>query len=148
LPAGSTAAGASTPPGAPGSSAASGGNSVTISTVSTDKGTALSDGNRVLYSFDPDTATSSNCSGSCASTWPPVIGTPSAGSGVDAGALSTITRADGSTQVAYDGHPLYEYAGDKSATDVTGDGVGGIWHVVTVSGSASAASSSSVGYTY
>lgn len=45
------------------------------------------------------------------------------------GALATITRADGTTQVTYDGHPLYYYAADVQAGDTNGEGVGGVWHV-------------------
>jgi predicted lipoprotein with Yx(FWY)xxD motif len=33
-----------------------------------------------LYSFAPDTPTRSNCNGTCAAYWPPVTGTPAAGS--------------------------------------------------------------------
>jgi predicted lipoprotein with Yx(FWY)xxD motif len=120
---------------------ASGGSAVTISGLSTSKGTVLSDGRRILYSFDPDSATMSNCTGACATTWPPVTGTPTAGTGVAASGLTTITRADGTKQVAFDGHPLYEYAADTSATDVSGDGVAGKWHVVKASGAAAPASS-------
>ena len=41
------------------------------------------------------------------------------------GALTTLTRADGTTQVAYDGLPLYDWQGDAKPGDVTGDGVNG-----------------------
>jgi predicted lipoprotein with Yx(FWY)xxD motif len=60
---------------------------------------------RTLYSFAPDTSTKSVCNGSCAQYWPPVPGPLKAGAGVT-GTLATITRADGSTQETYDGHPL------------------------------------------
>jgi predicted lipoprotein with Yx(FWY)xxD motif len=66
-----------------------------------------------VYSFAPDTATKSNCNGSCAQYWPPVKGPATAGSGVT-GKLGTITRSDGSTQVTYDGHPLYTYVSDTA----------------------------------
>jgi predicted lipoprotein with Yx(FWY)xxD motif len=65
-----------------------------------------------LYSFAPDTASTSKCYGSCAAYWPPVTGKPAAGSGVT-GKLGTIKRTDGSTQVTYNGHPLYTYVGDS-----------------------------------
>jgi predicted lipoprotein with Yx(FWY)xxD motif len=35
-----------------------------------------------LYSFAPDTPTTSKCYGSCAAYWPPAIGSSSAGSGL------------------------------------------------------------------
>ena len=98
-----------------------------------------------LYSFAPDTSTTSKCTGSCATYWPPVKGPATAGSGVT-GTLSTITRSDGTTQATYDGHPLYTYVGDTSPGQNKGNGLnisGGLWHEVTVSGTAPAGGSSS-----
>ena len=100
-----------------------------------------------LYSFAPDTATKSNCNGTCASFWPPVKGPATAGSGVT-GTLTTITRSDGSMQAAYDGHPLYTYVGDTAPGQAKGNGLnlsGGVWHVVPASGGAAAAQSPSSG---
>ena len=94
-----------------------------------------------LYWFAPDTATKSNCNGSCATYWPPVKGPATAGSGVT-GKLGTITRSDGSTQATYNGHPLYTYVADTAPGQAKGNGVnlsGGIWHEVTVSGAAAPA---------
>jgi predicted lipoprotein with Yx(FWY)xxD motif len=89
-----------------------------------------------LYWFAPDSATKSVCNGACASYWPPV-GTPvTAGPGVT-GTITTITRADGSKQAAYDGHPLYTYISDSKPGQATGNNVnlnGGLWHEVLVSG--------------
>src|SRR6516225_7507201 len=96
-----------------------------------------------LYWFVPDTSTTSKCTGSCAAFWPPVKGPATAGSGVT-GTLGTITRPDGSTQAAYDGHPLYTYAGDSAPGQAKGNGLnvsGGVWHEVTVSGGAAPAAS-------
>ena len=106
-----------------------------------------------LYWFAPDTSTTSKCTGSCATYWPPVKGPATAGSGVT-GTLGTITRSDGTTQVTYDGHPLYTYVGDTAPGQNKGNGLnlsGGVWHEVTVSGTAPAAStspSSAGGYGY
>jgi predicted lipoprotein with Yx(FWY)xxD motif len=100
-----------------------------------------------LYSFVPDTATKSNCNGSCATYWPPVKGPATAGPGVT-GTLTTITRSDGSMQAAYDGHPLYTYAADTAPGQAKGNGLnlsGGVWHEVTASGSAAPAPSPSSG---
>ncbi len=61
-----------------------------------------------LYWYTPDTATSSACTGACATAWPPLLGTPSFASGVSlTGKLGTIKRANGQLQATYDGHPLY-----------------------------------------
>ncbi len=107
-----------------------------------------------LYSFGPDTSTKSNCNGQCATYWPPVMGPVTAGPGVT-GTLGTITRADGTVQATYDGHPLYTYVGDTAPGQDKGNGLnlsGGVWHDVTVSGSAapaaSPATSSAGGYGY
>jgi predicted lipoprotein with Yx(FWY)xxD motif len=89
-----------------------------------------------LYWFVPDTATRSNCTGTCAGYWPPVTGTPSAGPGVP-GSLGTIKRSDGTTQVTYNGHPLYTYVGDTAPGQAFGNGLnlnGGLWHELTVPG--------------
>ena len=89
-----------------------------------------------LYSFAPDTAAKSACYGSCAAYWPPVTGTPSAGTGVT-GQLGTITRTGGATQATYDGHPLYTYIGDSAPGQASGNNLnlnGGLWHVVPVAG--------------
>ena len=88
-----------------------------------------------LYTHAGDTATSSTCTGGCATTWPPLEtnGQPTARAGVT-GQLGTLTRPDGSTQVTYRGLPLYYWQGDTKAGDVTGNGVEG-FSAATVSGS-------------
>jgi len=97
-----------------------------------------------LYWFAPDTSTTSKCTGSCATYWPPLKGPVTAGSGVT-GTLGVITRPDGTMQATYDGHPLYTYAADTAPGQNKGNGLnasGGLWHEVTVSGTAPAASPS------
>ena len=107
-----------------------------------------------LYWFAPDTSTTSKCNGTCATFWPPVKGPVTAGTGVT-GKLGTITRADGSTQATYNGHPLYTYKGDTAPGQDKGNNLnisGGVWHDVTASGGAAPAPSTSTssggGYGY
>jgi predicted lipoprotein with Yx(FWY)xxD motif len=75
-----------------------------------------------LYSFAPDTATASKCKGSCAQIWPPATGPAAAGQDIT-GTLGMITRADGSTQATYDGHPLYTYTADTAPGQAKGNGL-------------------------
>ncbi len=79
-----------------------------------------------LYTFDPDTATSSACNGGCAANWPPLAAPADADEG---GKFTAITRDDGTKQWAYDGQPLYLWVNDRQPGDITGDGVGGNWHL-------------------
>ena len=117
----------------------SGGSPVTIMTHSTSKGTVLTNGQgRTIYWFAKDTPTTSNCSGTCASYWPPVIGTPKAASGASLSmGFGTITRPDGQVQATYDRHPLYTYMGDTAAGQISGNALnlsGGLWWAMTPSG--------------
>jgi predicted lipoprotein with Yx(FWY)xxD motif len=97
-----------------------------------------------LYSFAPDTSTTSKCDGTCAANWPPVHG-PVTAAGVK-GTFGTIKRSDGSTQATFDGHPLYTFVGDTAPGQAKGNGLnaaGGLWHEITTSGTAAPASTSS-----
>jgi predicted lipoprotein with Yx(FWY)xxD motif len=123
------------------------GSTVTEKTIGSQQVVVDSSG-MTLYWFAIDTPTKSNCSGQCATFWPPVKGPVTAGSGVT-GTLGTITRSDGTTQATYDGHPLYTYVGDKSPGQATGNGKnlsGGLWWEMTVSGSTPPATAGAGGY--
>jgi predicted lipoprotein with Yx(FWY)xxD motif len=105
---------------------------------------------RTLYLFQADKGTKSACTGACAAAWPPLraSGKPTAGSGATASMVGTATRTDGQPQVTYNGHPLYTFVKDQAAGDVNGQGVnafGGLWYVVSPSGSQITASSSGSG---
>ncbi len=92
-----------------------------------------------LYLITTDTATKISCTGDCATTWPPLTttsGKPTTGTGVDSSKLGTITRPEGTTQITYNGHPLYYFSGDKKAGDTNGQGIGGVWYVVSTAGDA------------
>jgi len=151
---GSSAGSNSTPPAAGASSPAASSSTTTLKSTTIGGTTVLTNSaGFTLYRFAPDTSTTSKCTGSCATYWAPVKGPATAGSGVT-GTLATITRPDGTTQATYNGHPLYTYAADSAPGQAKGNGLnvsGGLWHEVTVSGSAGPASSpspSSGGYGY
>jgi predicted lipoprotein with Yx(FWY)xxD motif len=90
-----------------------------------------------LYSFAPDTPTTSTCNGTCAQNWPPVKGPVTAASVT--GTFATIKRSDGSAQATFDGHPLYTFVGATAPGRANGNGLnvaGGVWHEITTSGAA------------
>lgn len=114
---------------------------VTVETSTGKPGTYLTDGNGMtLYMFAADQrGGKSQCSGACAQFWPPVISKepPQASGEAQAGLLGTVTRSDGSTQVTYNGWPLYYYKQDSGAGDLRGQGIddhGGLWWVLDPSG--------------
>jgi predicted lipoprotein with Yx(FWY)xxD motif len=78
--------------------------------------------------------------------------TVSAGTSATAGAgltgtIGTISRPDGTTQVTYNGWPLYRYSKDAKAGDATGQGVGGIWYAMTATTAAAGPTSATTGPT-
>jgi predicted lipoprotein with Yx(FWY)xxD motif len=115
---------------------------VTIKTATGSGGTYLAGPNgHALYLWVADSGGKSACSGACAHAWPPLEtkGTPTAGSGVTASDLGTITRSDGSEQVTYKGHPLYYFVADTTAGSTKGqgsDGFGAKWWLIAPSGTA------------
>src|SRR6202050_659736 len=151
------ASGSTTPPASTGAGAGASAASAGTVGMTTISGTAVltNASGKTLYWFAPDTSTTSKCTGSCATYWPPVTGPVTAGSGVT-GTLGTITRSDGTMQATYDGHPLYTYVGDTAAGQAKGNGLnlsGGLWYEMTVSGAkpavhASSTSTSGGGYGY
>jgi len=91
-----------------------------------------------LYTLSSETSTGSVCTGGCLANWPPLLVAPGGSVSGPAGAtgtFSTIVRADdGSTQVAYNGRPLYYFAHDTAAGQTNGEGIaalGGVWHVAS-----------------
>lgn len=77
-----------------------------------------------LYFLDSDTGNGNGCTGSCTQEWP--VMTAASGS-QGQGNMHVITRADGSMQWAYGGHPLYHFNGDTGPDQ--GHGVYGPWHM-------------------
>ncbi|WP_434729492.1 COG4315 family predicted lipoprotein [Rhizobium binae] len=79
-----------------------------------------------LYTFDKDAMGKSNCDEACLKKWPAFHAAAKAKA---EGEWSLVKAADGKEMWAYQGKPLYTFAGDKKPGDMTGDGVGGVWHV-------------------
>jgi len=89
-----------------------------------------------LYMFTKDTqgTTTSACTGACLAAWPLVVAdsTPKL-TGVT-GTVGSIATAEGKKQVTLNGWPLYYYAKDTKAGDVTGQNVNQVWFVLTAAG--------------
>ena len=125
-----------------GGSSAAASSAVTLKAASSTLGKILVDQDgKTLYLFEADAMNKSNCSGGCATVWPPITvnGTATAGSGVSAKLIGTTRRPDGSSEVTYAGHPLYWYEGDSNPGDTNGEGLtdfGGSWDAVSPAGKA------------
>jgi predicted lipoprotein with Yx(FWY)xxD motif len=87
-----------------------------------------------LYIFTNDVVDSgaSVCNDDCAANWPPYFAEDATLPDGTPGELTTITRDDGTMQLAYNGMPLYLWVGDTAPGDVTGQGVGDVWFVAEV----------------
>lgn len=123
---------ASTPEAAPPD-----GDAVVLAAGETSAGTHLTVEGMTVYLFTQDPAGGdSACTGGCLDAWPPLTadGDAVAGDGVDESLVGTAPLPDGSQQVTYDGHRLYYYASDAAPGDVTGQGVGDVWFVVSPEG--------------
>jgi len=107
-------------------------------------GTVLVDGKGItLYQFATDIrGRPSRCTDICAIQWPPLVlppgvAAPVAGPGADAALLGTSPRSDGTTQVTYNGWPLYLWTPDRAPGMATGQALtnaGGRWYVLSPSG--------------
>ncbi len=114
-------------------------NGTAIKVSSSDYGQILYDADdQAIYLFDKESGPTSECYGACAEAWPPVLtkGEPQAASGADQGLLGTTERDDGTTQVTYNGQPLYYYAheGPGQVLCQNVEEFGGLWLVVKSSG--------------
>lgn len=109
-----------------------------LTTADSDLGEIVVDGEGMtVYMFDSDTqgGDASTCEGECAANWPAVT-TDSDEPVVEGvtGEIGTITGVEGETQVTLNGWPLYRFAGDSAAGDVNGQGVNGVWWVLSPAG--------------
>ncbi len=87
-----------------------------------------------LYIFSRDPLDSSVCTERCLENWPALTVESADALTSDPaipGEFGTITREDdGTTQVTYNGMPLYYWAHDAAPGDMTGEAVGGVWWIV------------------
>lgn len=148
----SSASSSATSPGSAASASSSAPASSTPAGAAELKTASSSVGERVVaangksvYIFAKDVKGSgkSACTGGCATNWPAVT-TTSATPAVDGvgGTIGTIPTADGKMQITINGMPIYFYSKDEDSSDTYGQGVGGVWSLVSPSGSMLTPSSS------
>ncbi|HEY3341776.1 MAG TPA: hypothetical protein VGK81_07150 [Anaerolineae bacterium] len=109
----------------------------TLSSSSTIYGPILAGTNgRTVYMFAKDANGQSACYNSCAKIWPPVLSDVPVivGTGADAKLIGTMKRTDGTTQVTYNGMPLYYFSGDTAAGQLSGQNTFSVWFVLRPSG--------------
>jgi predicted lipoprotein with Yx(FWY)xxD motif len=129
----------------------SSGASATVGVANSSLGSILvNSAGRTLYLFKADVGAKSACTGACAAAWPPLLatGNPTAGTGLSASKLGTITRSGTNRQVTYNGHPLYLFIKDTKPGQTTGQGVtafGAAWFALAPSGNQASTPASSSG---
>jgi predicted lipoprotein with Yx(FWY)xxD motif len=98
----------------------------------------VDDQGRSLYVYlnDSQHSSTSACVDDCAVDWPPltVKVPPVGGPGVDASLLGIIVRDDGSTQVTYNGWPLYYYVMDTIPGTTNAPTLDDLWFLISPSG--------------
>jgi predicted lipoprotein with Yx(FWY)xxD motif len=100
-----------------------------ISIIQEGRGYVLrAENDMAIYTYDRDSEGKSACVDTCAVNWPPVLS--SSGKANVVGEFKTIPRGS-DHQWTFRGKPLYTYAKDASDKP-TGDGVGGVWHLVVL----------------
>ncbi len=111
---------------------------VVVAVGTTSLGDALVDKDGLtLYQFENDKDGTIACTAACTKVWPPVVATdpPVAGPGIsDDAKFTTVTRDDGTKQLAVNGHPLYRFAADTAPGDIGGQKIGNVWYVTGIKG--------------
>jgi predicted lipoprotein with Yx(FWY)xxD motif len=109
-------------------------------------GDYIADANgRALYMFEADTqgkgdgGAVSACTGECVGEWPPfrTQGTTGVSAGAAGDLVGALKRHDGTTQVTYNGWPLYYFYPDENTGDITGhdfEDFGAEWYLLTPEG--------------
>lgn len=89
----------------------------------------------ILYYKLDDPRPNSNCTGTCAKDWPPLLVQDNMMTITSSmqlpKKLSVYMTANGN-QIEYDGHPLYTYAGDMGPGQFTGRGMDNVWYLVGI----------------
>ncbi|USI77614.1 hypothetical protein [Sphingopyxis sp. USTB-05] len=107
---------------------------IAVQRVANVSGNTLVDGKgATIYEFtgdvEDDNSACENAKGRCLQEWSPVLASALA---QDVGPITTIARADGTRQWAFNGNPLYTYSSDRQPGDAKGAGRETSWHVAMV----------------
>jgi predicted lipoprotein with Yx(FWY)xxD motif len=133
-----TAYGSSATSAAPATTAAAAGAALNTATnAKVGKPIVVDGSGMTVYMFQPNgTSKTSTVPAGVKANWPAVkaSGTPTAGTGLDQSKLTVNMQADGTNQLAYAGHLLYTFVGDKAAGDANGQGLGSVWFVLSPAG--------------
>ncbi len=85
-----------------------------------------------LYVFDLDQNQKVPvCTVKCTEIWPPYLLTSEEVNKLQA-PFATILRENKNVQLTYEGRPVYAYAYDRGPAADAGDGIGGVWHYITI----------------
>ncbi|MFK8022661.1 MAG: hypothetical protein AB8G26_01750 [Ilumatobacter sp.] len=108
-----------------------------VATATTEAGEILTTANGLsLYGFTPDAGANPTCNDGCAAAWPPLlVDGAELPAGLDASVFSVAERDDGTFQLVAGEWPLYRFASDITAGDITGQGSGGNWFLAAPDGS-------------
>ncbi|WEG07579.1 hypothetical protein PU630_09930 [Microbacterium horticulturae] len=109
-----------------------------LTTVKTSVGETVADadGRAVyLYSEDEQGSGKSSCDAACLASWPAVTtdSTDPQGTGIDA-KIGEIPAPGGGYQLTLNGWPLYYFDGDTVPKTIKGQGIGGVWWLLTPAG--------------
>jgi predicted lipoprotein with Yx(FWY)xxD motif len=92
---------------------------------------------KTVYLYMPEgTSTTSKVPAALKAAWPAVTvsGAATAGAALDKAKIAVQSQPDGTKQVAYNGHLLYTFQGDAGPGTASGEGLGGIWFVLSPAG--------------
>jgi predicted lipoprotein with Yx(FWY)xxD motif len=103
-------------------------------------GVLENDASRSLYVLSVESGGTIKCTGKCATTWLPVLVTPSTtsiavGAGVK-GTIGFVARGSSAKQVTFNKYPVYTYTGDSGPNQSNGEDIpadGGTWTLVHAS---------------
>lgn len=88
---------------------------------------------KTLYVFDADVKGIPSCYDQCETAWPPLLLKSIPARNLRA-PIGSVQRKNGQLQITLNGRPLYYFFQDQKAGDIKGDGLGGVWHIVTTPG--------------